>query len=78
MSEVTLSAEAWAAIGVIVAPLVASAVSNMALRFDVRRLSQELKFLRESVTKEVAGVKKRVLTLEVVAKTAHTPRKSRK
>lgn len=75
---ITLSAEAWAAIGAIATPLVASTVTNLALRFDVRRLSKELKALRESVTQEIMGMRKRVHTLEAVAKTARPTKKRRR
>lgn len=57
--------EAWVALAAILTPLVASAVSNVGLRRDVRGLRNELLAFCKTMKDEIDHVKVRVLALEI-------------
>lgn len=65
-----MTPEAWAALVAVLTPLIASAVSNVALRRDVKGMRTELAAFCRAMKEELDHVKKRVTALEAAAKPA--------
>ena len=63
LTTLTLSAEAWAAIGLIVTPLVAAFAANMNLSAAVKALTAEMKDVKEAMAK-IPAHEGRLLSLE--------------